>query len=147
MAELIKNFKTIGNWIIDNNYKSDKILADLKLSGINFLIDKKYLTFKNVIYLFKTESQILYIGETSAGMQSRFQSYRYGFDKINDTDNRVKIALTRLLEKGERIDILYCQPQTKYKFGGEELCIPLSKPIEEYLISKLSPSLNEKKLL
>ena len=142
--ELLRNFRSIGRWEINEKYKSHKILIDLNLKGINFIIDKQYSNTKNVIYIFKTKSEILYIGETTRGMQSRFESYRYGFDKLNDTDNRVKIGLTKILEKGETIEILFAQPETEYIFGNEKLTIPLSKPIEEYLISKYLPKFNEK---
>lgn len=141
---LLENFQKIGFWELDEKYKSHKVLSNLNLKGINFNINKKYSNLKNVIYLFRTDSEILYIGETTRGMQSRFESYRYGFDKINDTDNRVKIGLTEILELGKRIEILYFEPITEYKLGKEELIIPLSKPIEEYLISKLHPKFNEK---
>lgn len=77
----LKEFKHIGYWEINEKYKSHKTLINLNLKGINFVISKEYSDLKNVIYIFKTTNELLYVGETTRGMQSRFESYRYGFDK------------------------------------------------------------------
>lgn len=143
---ILEEFIKIGYWEFNSKYKSNKSLNHLQLPGINFVIEKTLGTKKNVVYLFKTGSETLYIGETSRGLQSRFESYRYGFDKLEDTDNRVKIGITDELLKGNRVDIYYIQPDTEYYFGGEKIHIPLSKPIEEHLIRKINPVLNSKSL-
>lgn len=132
-------FTPIGKWVLDENYKSHKILQSHGLSGINFLIDKSKSTLKDVVYVFKTDKEIIYICETSSTLNNRFSSYRYGFDKIEDTDNRVKIELTNRLVNNENIDIYIWQPYTEFVIADETIKVPLSKPIEEFLILKIAP--------
>jgi len=139
-----KEFKRIGLWELDDSYKSNKTLKSLKLNGINFLIDNDSERKKNVVYVFKSNKEILYIGETTRGLKSRFESYRYGFDKLNDTDNRVKIEITKRLIRGEAVEIFCFQPTTIVQFAGETINIPISKPIEEFLIANTASYLNIK---
>lgn len=88
--EWINNFEKIGYWELNDNFKSHKVLSHLNLKGINFVVNKEKAKLENVVYVFKTKKEILYIGETTKGIKERFTSYRYGFDKLTDTDNRVK---------------------------------------------------------
>jgi len=77
-------------------------------------------------------------------MQKRFLEYRYGFDKLNDTDNRVKIEITRLLESDEKVEIYFHEPKAKFKFNGEQIELSVSKSFEEYLIARYQPRINKK---
>lgn len=147
--EYLKGFKKVGCWILNDKYKSNKSLNQLNLKGINFILDKEYAHIKDCVYAFvNTQEEIIYIGETSnkEGLSGRFRSYRYGFDKLTDTDNNVKIEITKQLEGGSHINILVFKPSAKYDFLGEEITIPLSKPIEEFLISRIAPKINKKVL-
>jgi|SRR5690554_2454829 len=135
----LENFETIGQWVIDDSRKSNKSVKHLSLPGIRANIDKSKQNLKDVIYIFKTKDRIVYIGETSRELKERFYAYGYGFDIFKDTDNRVKIGLTELLKSGQVVDILIWKPETIYTICGEEILIPLSKPLEEFLIKKISP--------
>jgi hypothetical protein len=140
----IKDFQKAGYWELNNTYKSQKVLSHLNLSGINFVIDKKHSNTRNIVYLFKTEKEVFYIGETSLGMQKRFEMYRYGFDKLNDTDNRVKIEITNLLTQREEVEIYFIEPKAHFQFNGVPLELAVSKSFEEYLIAKYQPRINKK---
>lgn len=146
VIRFIENFKSIGYWELNDNFKSNKSLADLHLKGIAYVLDELFIEVKDLIYLFKTETEILYIGETTGNLRQRFTSYRYGFDKFKDTDNRVKIGLTKELCMGNTIEIMYYQPVTEFEIGGQILRISLSKPIEKFLISQFRPKLNQYKV-
>lgn len=135
----LENFETIGQWVIDDSRKSNKSVKHLNLTGIRANIDKSKQNLKDVIYIFKTKNRIVYIGETSRELKERLYAYGYGFDVLKDTDNRVKKGLTKLLTSGQPVDILIWKPETLYTICGEEVLIPLSKPLEEFLIKKISP--------
>ena len=138
----LEKFITIGHWCLDENFKSNKSLTEENLKGINFKIDKQYNQWKDVVYIFKSADEIFYIGETTSGVYNRFASYRYGFDKVEDTDNRVKREITNRLINGEQITIHIWQPKTNFEISNEIIEIPISKPIEEFLIHKLSTKYN-----
>src|SRR5690554_5539766 len=115
----LDHFNPIGEWVLDDKYKSHLVLQNHGLKGINFLIDKSKSALKDVIYMFRTDDEILYIGETSSGLSNRFTSYRFGFDKIEDTDNRVKIELTKRLLKGDSVKIYIWKPTTEFVIADE----------------------------
>ena len=143
---MIEDFGFIkaGSWIKSEN-KSTKHL--LPIQGINFLVSKDILEVKNVVYSFIVDKSILYIGETTVGMKSRFSGYRYGNTLESDTDNRIKIAITDHLLAGREVDIWYCKPISKFIMpNGDYLEIPASKPIEEHLIEIYKPDLNVKNI-
>ncbi len=142
--EWIKNFEKVGHWELNDNFKSHKVLNHLNLKGINFVIDKEKATLENVVYVFKTKNEILYIGETTKGIKERFSSYRYGFDKLIDTDNRVKEEITKLLLQGEQIEIYLLQPKAVYNFDNKNIELSISKSLEDYLISTYNPRINKK---
>lgn len=100
---------------------------------------------RNVVYAFVLNGSVRYIGETSAGMSSRFASYRYGNPLVRDTDNRIKIAITGALNCNGSVEIWVACPTAGYKLpSGEILTVPASKPLEEHLIGVLRPDLNVK---
>lgn len=138
----LEKFILIGHWCIDDKFKSNKSLKDEGLRGINFKIDNQYNQWKDIVYIFKSNEEIFYIGETTSGIYNRFSSYRYGFDKLEDTDNRVKREITKKLINGEQISIYIWQPVTEFVIADEKIQLPISKPIEEFLINKLSESHN-----
>ena len=134
--------KKIGEWIL-SNHKSTKHLSELH--GINFIVPANISTLRDVIYSFVIDSKIIYIGETTAGIASRFQGYRYGNPLVTDTDNRIKIAITDALINHKTVEIWYAKPLAKYFLAnGDVIEIPASKPIEEYLISICNPEFNVK---
>lgn len=142
--EWINNFEKIGYWELNDNFKSHKVLSHLNLKGVNFVVNKEKAKLENVVYVFKTKKEILYIGETTKGIKERFTSYRYGFDKLTDTDNRVKEKITKLLLEDELIEIYLLQPKATFNFNGEDIELSISKSLEDYLISKYNPRINKK---
>lgn len=138
--EWLNNFEKIGHWELNDKFKSHKVLSHLNLSGINFVVDKEKSKLENVVYVFKTKNEILYIGETTKGIKERFSSYRYGFDKLIDTDNRVKEEITRLLLENEHIEIYLLQPKAIFNFNSENIELSISKSLEDYLITTYRPS-------
>ena len=142
--EWLNNFEKIGHWELNDKFKSDKILSHLNLRGINFVVDKEKAKLKNVVYVFKTEHEILYIGETTKGIKERFSSYRYGFDKLVDTDNRVKEEITKILLQDQLIEIYLLQPKANFNFNNENIEVSISKSLEDYLITTYQPRINKK---
>jgi hypothetical protein len=142
--EWLNNFEKIGYWELNDNFKSHKVLSHLNLRGINFIVDKEKSKLENVVYVFKTKNEILYIGETTKGIKERFSSYRYGFDKLIDTDNRVKEEITKLLLENELIEIYLLQPKTIFNFNNEDIELSISKSLEDYLITTYKPRINKK---
>jgi hypothetical protein len=134
----LENFKNVGHWKLDSTRKSNKSLKILNLPGIKAEIKNSFQNLKDLVYIFKNANEIIYIGETSSALKERLNSYAYGFDKLNDTDNRVKIALTKKLLEHQCVEILIWQPSTTFNLCGELINIPISKPIEEILIKKFS---------
>ena len=128
-----------------SSHKSTKHLSHL--TGINFNLNDSFVDVRDVVYAFVAGEEILYVGETTCGLKSRFQGYRYGNPLESDTDNRIKTKITSLLEIGQCVDIWYSKPFSFMKLpSGEELKLPESKALEEFLIAKLSPELNVKRL-
>lgn len=79
-------------------------------------------------------------------MGMRFEGYRYGNPLERDTDNRVKIAITEALIAGKNVLIWILSKKVEIQFDGEMISVSANKPIEEWLIRKLSPPLNNKKI-
>ncbi len=135
------DFICIGKWTL-GEYKSTKHLAHMK--GIKYSIDKHKKT-KGFVYAFSVDDEVVYIGETTQIMGGRFNGYRYGNSLEIDTDNRVKIYITEALEKSKKVLIWFYSKTIDFHFAGENLEISVNKPIEEELIRRLSPLLNNKK--
>lgn len=141
--EWLNNFEKIGHWKLDDTSNSHKVVSHLK--GINFVIeDKEKALLKHVVYVFKTESEVVYIGETTRSVEERLENYRYGFAKLKDTDNRVKEEITKLLQNDEIVEIYILQPKLEYEFYGEKIDLFIAKSLEAHLISKYSPRINKK---
>lgn len=136
-------FKKVGGWSF-SNHKSTKHLSGLE--GINFSVLKESKSERDVVYAFVFTDTIRYVGETTAGIYSRFQSYRYGNPEERDTDNRVKIAITDWLRGNHEVTIWITKPIAKLELDSQILEIPASKPLEEHLIKKLNPDLNVKNI-
>lgn len=138
--------KNLGSWL-PGNYASVAHLRDYCAFGIAYDLPNEWRQRRNVIYAFvfssSIQSSIQYIGQTTAGMAARFNGYRYGNPLMTDTDNRVKLAITRALSNRNKVEIWAGQPVTHLILPqGKKLEIPASKPLEEYLISLLHPELN-----
>ncbi len=134
-------FTCIGRWGF-GDYKSTKHLSHMK--GLKFTIDEHKKT-KGFVYAFSVEDEVVYVGETTQLMGGRFLGYRYGNPYKPDTDNRVKLHITDSLEKNLEVKIWFYSQCIKFKFANENLQISINKPIEEELIRRLSPPLNNKK--
>ncbi|MDA3875100.1 MAG: hypothetical protein PF795_14220 [Kiritimatiellae bacterium] len=134
-------FTCIGEWGF-GDYKSTKHLAHMP--GITFTI-RSHSDARDFVYAFTVDDEVVYIGESSQPMGWRFQGYRYGNPLERDTDNRVKIHLTEALSEGRQVLIWYYSGSVDFKFAGETLHIPVHKPIEEVLIRKFRPVLNNTK--
>jgi hypothetical protein len=132
----------VGTWRLSQDYRSVKHLT--YLPAISFELNDGSRWKRHVVYVFAFNGTPRYIGETSAGLGLRLEGYRYGNPLESDTDNRVKIALTEHLQKGGEVSIWCIQPETDLALGEKQLRIPVSKPVEEYLIRELKPDLNVK---
>jgi len=136
--------REIGFWSL-SNHKSTKHLVHMQ--GIQFHLQEEVGSIRNVVYAFVSNRRVLYFGETSAGLSSRFQGYRYGNPLESDTDNRIKKEITSLLELRKEVTIWFSVPVGYLPLpNGKKLEIPASKPLEELLISKYRPELNVKNL-
>lgn len=97
-----------------------------------------------ILYAFTVEDEILYLGETTAGLGSRFESYRYGMDAKKDTDNTVKIGITEVLQAGGDVCIWAAYPKAEYVLkSGETIPLQVSKSLEYYLLQKYPTRLNK----
>jgi hypothetical protein len=138
--------KRVGAWELSDRYRSTKHLRDEGLPGIAFFLDEGWAKRRNVDYAFSDGSVVLYIGETTAGLNSRFAGYRYGNPKPGDTDNGVKRAIAEVLEPGRPVAIWASQPVATFAIGGLDVEVPASKPVEELLIARIKPTCNKKNL-
>ncbi len=137
----------VGRWVL-SGHASVKHLRSRCPTGINFEIPQEWRKSRNVVYVFVVANEIRYIGETTAGMASRFVGYRYGNPLVGDTDNRVKLAITDALVDKREVQIWACRPVGQFQLaGGDVLEIPASKPLEEHLIARFKPDLNVKNLV
>lgn len=115
--------------------------------GIAFELPPEWRTKHNVVYAFVVGDTVRYVGETTRGMTSRFEGYRYGNPAPLDTDNRIKLAITQALADGKEVSIWVGQPIASLTLpNGEVLRIPACKPLEEHLINRLQPDLNVKSI-
>jgi len=138
--------QVIGQWIKSNHASVAHMRKEFE-TGINFEVPNDWCQKRNIIYAFVINSEVQYIGETTAGIASRFISYRYGNPLERDTDNRVKRAITEALIAGKSVEIWASCPLTTFQHAEyDPIQVPASKPLEEYLIGKLNPSLNRMKL-
>ena len=148
MHATLKNhgLANLGSWT-KGNYATVAHLREFCLSGITYNLPDAWLKKRNIVYAFMFGGLVRYIGETTAGMASRFIGYRYGNPLKTDTDNRVKIEITQALMLGNAVEIWAGQPVARMALpDGTELAIPASKPLEEHLITLLKPDLNVKVL-
>lgn len=136
--------KKIGHWELNSRYKSVSHLSHLP--GINFVLKPEFGKKTNVVYVFVTDSSAAYVGETTKGMTGRFASYRYGNPEKRDTDNRVKVGITKALNGDRSVTIWAWAPQANLRVAGKTVKVPASKPVEELLIEKLRPPFNRKRL-
>jgi hypothetical protein len=134
----------LGAWLKGKYATVEHLRGDCPF-GIAYDLPKVWHTKKNVIYAFVFGGSVRYVGETTSGMASRFSGYRYGNPLKNDTDNRVKLAITRALMDEYPVEIWGSQPISHiYLPNGLELEIPASKSLEDHLIFLLNPELNIK---
>lgn len=148
MPEILTDhgLQKLGAWVQSDHATVAHLKAECSF-GINYEIPKEWKTKRNVIYAFVINSVIFYLGETTAGMASRFNGYRYGNPLAKDTDNRIKLAITRALKNGKDVEIWGGQPIAQLDTpNGTRLDIPASKPLEEHLISTINPELNVKNI-
>ena len=136
----------VGRWVI-SSHKSVEHLISVCQTGINYEISSEWRTKRDVVYALVFSASVRYIGETSAGMASRFKGYRYGNPLVSDTDNRVKLAITQALVEVAEVEVWACCPLADLKLpSGEVIQVPASKPLEEHLIGLIAPDLNFKNL-
>ena len=132
----------VGRWIT-GNHKTVTHLRQTCHTGINYEISAVWKYKRNVVYALVFNASIRYIGETSTGMATRFNGYRYGNPLVTDTDNRVKLAITQTLHNGGNVEIWASFPLVDFKLPNNKVIqVPASKPLEEHLIALLSPDLN-----
>lgn len=136
----------LGTWK-KSTHASVGHLRDQCPFGIAFDLPADWRTRSNVVYAFVMEDTVLYIGETTRGVGSRFEGYRYGNPAQKDTDNRIKLAITQALQLGKSVSIWVGQPIASLTLSsGELMQIPASKPLEVHLIQRLQPVLNVKNI-
>lgn len=147
-AELVSyGFQMIGAWQFSSRHKSVKHLLDERIEGINFSIPSEIKEARNVVYAFLADDEVIYVGETTRGMSSRFEGYRYGNPNEADTDNNVKKVITKSLQSGIAVSIWYTMPVATLPLPNRDpIEIPASKPFEEYLIGNYSLRANKKNL-
>ena len=146
MPTTLKNhgLERLGCWI-KGQYATVAHLRAACPFGIAYDLPRPWHAKRNVLYAFVIDSSVRYVGETTAGMASRFNGYRYGNPLVTDTDNRVKLAITQALMDGNEVEIWAGQPVARLILpNGGELEMPASKPLEEHLIALLNPELNVK---
>lgn len=147
VEELIRHgLCAVGRWVT-SYHKSVQHLASACPTGINYEIHPDWIAKRDVVYAIAFGPAVRYLGETSAGMASRFNGYRYGNPLESDTDNRVKLAITQALVDGTSVEIwASCPVAILHLPNGEVIQVPASKPLEEHLIGLLAPDLNRKNL-
>lgn len=134
----------LGSWT-KGNYATVAHLREQCPFGIFYNLPKAWLKKQNVLYAFMFIGSVRYVGETTAGMASRFNGYRYGNSQKTDTDNRVKLATTQALKTGNEVEIWAGKPIARMTLpDGTELEISASKLLEEHLLAILTPELNVK---
>lgn len=142
-------FRMIGKWELNNSFKSVTLMAHLP--GINFIVDNPLdKNEKHVTYAFLFGEVIGYIGSTRQTIYARLSQYRRGFsdnsrlDKgENDTDNRVKEAVTQALIKDTLVSIWIAQPKAVlFLYDGSEIEIDAYDSMEKHLIPKYIPIIN-----
>jgi len=142
--EIIKyGLGKIGSWTL-SHHRSTKHLSHL--DGIDFKLDANFKKARNVVYSFAIDDNVAYVGETTKGMSERFLSYRYGNPLERDTDNRVKIEITKALIAGSSVTIWASIPNADIDIAGRTIQISASKPVEELIIKEFDPPLNKKRI-
>lgn len=137
----------IGKWARSDKHSSVGHLKNNISFGINFDVFPEWKNKTNVTYAFVVNGRVDYIGESTKGISSRFVGYRYGNPLVTDTDNRVKINITKCLNEGVDVEIWAVSHFVDFVLpNGEKINVPISKPLEEHLIHKLSPNWNKKNL-
>jgi len=131
----------VGFWV-PGNYQSVAHLRPQCPFGIGYELNSGWSTRRDVVYAFISDNIVMYIGETRAGMASRFNGYRYGNPYEKDTDNRVKLAITDALGNGSTVEIWASQPLASLALPVGSIELPASKLLEARLIDLLSPQLN-----
>ncbi len=131
----------VGFWV-RGNYQSVAHLRPECPFGIGYELYSGWPNRSHVVYAFISDNIVMYIGETRAGMASRFNGYRYGNPYVKDTDNRVKLAITAALGNGSTVEIWASQPLAILALPVGSVELPASKLLEARLITLLSPPLN-----
>lgn len=136
----------IGTWN-KGDYATVVHLREQCPFGLTFELPTAWRTRANVVYAFVVDEVVLYIGETTSGLASRFTGYRYGNPSPADTDNRIKLAISQALANDRAVGIwATCPVATLSLPDGSVLQVPASKPLEEHLIGVIRPELNVKSL-
>ncbi|CAM2161532.1 GIY-YIG domain-containing protein [Paraburkholderia sacchari] len=131
----------VGYWMIAN-YASISHLRPQCPFGIGFELPEEWKERPNVVYAFVVGTSVMYVGETGAGMRSRFAGYRYGNPLVRDTDNRVKLGITQALTEGNLVHIWASQPIAHLTLPTGILEGPASKLLEGHLIDLFRPPWN-----
>ena len=133
-----------GSWV-RGDHGSVAHLRDVCAFGLSFDVPGEWKSRRDVVYAFVANGAVIYIGETSSGMGTRFANYRYGNSVPGDTDNRIKLAITQALLDGDTVAIWASQPVAELHLpSGVVLRMPASKPLEEHLIGLIQPQQNVK---
>jgi hypothetical protein len=145
-TNLLKEFELacVGAWQLSTRHSSTHHLKHLP--GINFYVSLEFGSKKHVVYAFVIKGKVIYVGETSKGLNSRFAGYGYGNPNKRDTDNRIKKMITKSLTSNIAVSIWAATPVAVLKLHASEYEVPASKPVEEILIARLNPKLNKKKI-
>ena len=106
-------------------------------STINFLLDKKYSTCKNVLYSFVANETVMYIGKTTQSLKNRINNYKNG---TRSTNLKNKDGITNLLKKNIAVSIFVLPDNGLLTYGGFHL--NLAAGLEDSLIRDLSPAWN-----
>lgn len=137
----------VGTWSRGSN-KSVEHLRDVVPFGLQFDVGSDWRKVRGAVYAIVTGEEVLYVGETSRPLAERLADYRYGNPLPPDTDNRIKIEITRRLAEKHPVSIWAGRPSGAFTTAdGETIEISAAKPVEEVLIQRIGPPLNVKNLM
>jgi len=145
--KLLEDFglEDVGQWKLSGQPSSIPHLKNLP--GIEFQLNENIRKEKYIVYAFVIKEKVVYVGETSNGLESRFSGYKSGAGNEKDTDNKIKKRITKSLLENNTPSIWAGTPVATLRLSNpSQVCeVPASKPVEQILINRLKPELNIQK--
>lgn len=126
--ERLKNigFREVGKWTSTTG-------------GIDFELDEKERSSKNILYAFISDSEILYIGKTIQRLYKRMHGYKNpGSSQTTNIENKKNII--EMLQKNFSVSIYVLPDHGLLLYGGFHL--NLAAGLEDSLIKDINPKWN-----